>query len=66
MTSFQIYTILEAIADTVEIHKNFGEQRDDWKRLLLNSINMITLSAATMAGVVATGGAGTSNFSIGF
>ncbi|KAF2303741.1 hypothetical protein GH714_021580 [Hevea brasiliensis] len=40
------------------MHKNVGEQRDNWNKLLLNSINMITLTATTMAGVAATGGAG--------
>ncbi|KAF2303737.1 hypothetical protein GH714_021545 [Hevea brasiliensis] len=35
-----------------------GEQRDNWNKLLLNSINMITLTATTMAGIAATGGAG--------
>ncbi|EEF43841.1 probable F-box protein At4g22030 [Ricinus communis] len=54
----QLYAILEAVADRVEMHKNIGEQRDNWNNLLLNSINMITLTAATMTGVAATGGAG--------
>ncbi|KAF2304701.1 hypothetical protein GH714_037527 [Hevea brasiliensis] len=54
----KLYAILEAVADRVEMHKNVGEQRDNWNKLLLNSINMITLTATTMAGVAATGGAG--------
>ncbi|KAF2304951.1 hypothetical protein GH714_000691 [Hevea brasiliensis] len=54
----KLYAILEAVADRVEMHKNVGEQRDNWNELLLNSINMITLTAVTMAGVAATGGAG--------
>ncbi|KAK2644526.1 hypothetical protein Ddye_019721 [Dipteronia dyeriana] len=51
----QLYAILEAVCDRVEMHNNIGEQRDNWNTLLLNSINMITLTAATMAGVAATG-----------
>ncbi|KAF2304704.1 hypothetical protein GH714_037535 [Hevea brasiliensis] len=46
------------VQDRAEMHKNVGEQRDNWNKLLLNSINMITLTATTMAGVAATGGAG--------
>ncbi|XVF27902.1 hypothetical protein REPUB_Repub14bG0149300 [Reevesia pubescens] len=60
MATIQLYAILEAVADRVEMHHNMGEQRDNWNTLLLNSINMITLTAATMAGVTATGGAGVS------
>ncbi|XP_050257110.1 probable F-box protein At4g22030 [Quercus robur] len=52
----QLYALLEAVADRVEMHANIGEQRDNWNTLLLNSINMITLTAATMAGVAATAG----------
>ncbi|KAJ4703883.1 F-box protein [Melia azedarach] len=47
MAATQLYAILEAVADRVEMHKNVGEQRDNWNALLLNSINMITLTAAT-------------------
>ncbi|KAJ9169130.1 hypothetical protein P3X46_020592 [Hevea brasiliensis] len=54
----QLYAILETVADRAEMHKNVGEQRDNWNKLLLNSINMITLTATTMAGVAATGEAG--------
>ncbi|ESW19706.1 hypothetical protein PHAVU_006G148400 [Phaseolus vulgaris] len=54
----QLYAILEAVADRVEMHNNIGQQRDNWNTLLLNSINMITLTATTMAGVAATCGAG--------
>ncbi|OMO64826.1 hypothetical protein COLO4_31799 [Corchorus olitorius] len=56
----QLYAILEAVADRVEMHNNIGEQRENWNALLLNSINMMTLTAATMAGITATGGAGVS------
>ncbi|KAB1221821.1 hypothetical protein CJ030_MR2G025905 [Morella rubra] len=42
------------------MHINIGEQRDNWNTLLLNSINMMTLTAATMAGAAAIGGTGTS------
>ncbi|XP_047164751.1 probable F-box protein At4g22030 [Vigna umbellata] len=54
----KLYAILEAVADRIEMHNNIGEQRDNWNTLLLNSINMITLTATTMAGVAATCGAG--------
>ncbi|EEF43840.1 probable F-box protein At4g22030 [Ricinus communis] len=57
-TTAELYAILEAVADRVEMHKNIGEQRDNWNKLLLNSINMITLTATTMGGVAAAGGAG--------
>ncbi|KAK8642208.1 hypothetical protein V6N13_011564 [Hibiscus sabdariffa] len=60
MATFQLYAILESIADRVEMHNNVGQQRENWNTLLLNSINMITLTAATMAGFTATGGAGAS------
>ncbi|KAF5728579.1 hypothetical protein HS088_TW21G00727 [Tripterygium wilfordii] len=58
MEIFQLCAIMEAVADRVEMHKNIGDQRDNWNTLLLNSINMIVLTAATMAGVLATSGAG--------
>ncbi|GMJ14141.1 F-Box/DUF295 Brassiceae-specific 27 [Hibiscus trionum] len=54
----QLYAILEAVADRVEMHQNIGEQRDNWNTLLLNSINMMTLTATTMAGVSAAIGGG--------
>ncbi|XP_035541667.1 probable F-box protein At4g22030 [Juglans regia] len=54
----QLYSLLEAVADRVEMHTNIRKQRDNWNTLLLNSINMITLTAAIMAGVAAIGGAG--------
>ncbi|KAL5578809.1 hypothetical protein UlMin_011251 [Ulmus minor] len=50
----QLYAILEAVDDRVVMHDNIGEQRENWNTLLLNSINMITLTATTMAGVAAT------------
>ncbi|PPD97820.1 hypothetical protein GOBAR_DD05162 [Gossypium barbadense] len=49
----KLYAIMEAVADRVEMHKNIGEQRDNWNRLLLTSINAMTLSGATMAGLAA-------------
>ncbi|MFQ6669423.1 hypothetical protein Gotur_034671 [Gossypium turneri] len=58
MATFQLYAILEAIGDRVEMHNNIGKQRGNWNTLLLNSINMITLTAATMAGVAAATGFG--------
>ncbi|CAL9022300.1 unnamed protein product [Prunus brigantina] len=57
----QLYAILEAVADRVEMHNNVREWRDNWNTLLLNSINMITLSASLMAGIAGTAaGAGVS------
>nr|XP_023928395.1 probable F-box protein At4g22030 [Quercus suber] len=58
IVSTQLYAILEAVADRVEMHANIGEQRDNWNTLLLNSINMMILTAATMAGVAATAAGG--------
>jgi hypothetical protein len=54
----QLYAILEAVSDRVEMHANIGKQRENWNTLLLNSINMITLTAATMAGAAAIAGTG--------
>ncbi|KAJ4838753.1 hypothetical protein Tsubulata_029164 [Turnera subulata] len=56
-TAAKLYATLEAVADRVEMHRNIGEQRNNWNTLLLNSVNMITLTAATMTGVAATAGA---------
>ncbi|CAM8887599.1 unnamed protein product [Rhodiola kirilowii] len=52
----EVYMILEAVSDRVEMHKNVGEQRNNWNTLLLNSINMMTLTATTMTGLAATCG----------
>ncbi|KAM1347876.1 hypothetical protein ACFX2H_036755 [Malus domestica] len=49
----ELYAIMDTIADRVEMHKNIGAQRDNWNHLLLISINAITLTAATMAGLAA-------------
>ncbi|MED6172705.1 hypothetical protein PIB30_052438 [Stylosanthes scabra] len=50
----ELYAILEAVSDRIEMHQNVGDQRDNWNTLLLNSINMITLAATTMSAVAAT------------
>ncbi|XP_062013536.1 probable F-box protein At4g22030 [Rosa rugosa] len=50
----EIYAIMEVVADRVEMHKNIGAQRDNWNHLLLSSINVITLTAATIAGIAAS------------
>ncbi|RVW40217.1 putative F-box protein [Vitis vinifera] len=47
----ELYAIMEAVADRSEMHKNIGVQRDNWNRLLLNSVNGMTFTAATMAGL---------------
>ncbi|PIN13597.1 hypothetical protein CDL12_13796 [Handroanthus impetiginosus] len=52
----KLYAILEAVSDRVEMHKNIGDQRNDWNSLFLTSINSITLAAATMAGIAAISG----------
>ena len=49
----KLYAIMEAIADRVEMHKNIGEQRNNWNSLLLTSINTITLTASMMTGMAA-------------
>ncbi|CAI8590689.1 unnamed protein product [Vicia faba] len=51
--TIQLYAVLEAVSDRIEMHQNIGEQRNSWNDLLLNSINMITLTATTMSGVAA-------------
>lgn len=51
--TIQLYAVLEAVSDRVEMHQNIGEQRNNWNNLLLNSTNMITLTATAMAGVAA-------------
>ncbi|KAG7959454.1 hypothetical protein I3843_10G070800 [Carya illinoinensis] len=45
-------------ANDWKMHTNVGQQRDNWNTLLLNSINMITLTAAAMVGAAAIGGSG--------
>ncbi|KAI3419261.1 Aminomethyltransferase [Psidium guajava] len=52
-TITKLYAILEAVEDRVEMHDNIGEQRDNWNKLLLNSVNMMTLTATTMAAMAA-------------
>ncbi|PON91258.1 Petal formation-expressed [Trema orientale] len=47
----KMYAVLEAVSDRVEMHKNIGAQRDNWNSLLLTSVNAITFTAATMAGI---------------
>ncbi|EEF43836.1 probable F-box protein At4g22030 [Ricinus communis] len=54
MVISKLYAIMEIVADRVEMHKNIGEQRDNWNRLLLTSTNAIILTAATMSGLAAT------------
>ncbi|KAI6704549.1 hypothetical protein NL676_007511 [Syzygium grande] len=52
-TITKLHAILEAVEDRVEMHNNIGEQRDNWNKLLLNSVNMMTLTATTMAAMAA-------------
>ncbi|XP_010496364.1 PREDICTED: probable F-box protein At4g22030 [Camelina sativa] len=47
----RLNTVLEEVMDRIEMHKNIGDQRNNWNSLLLNSVNMITLTAALMAGM---------------
>ncbi|XXG49490.1 hypothetical protein AAC387_Pa02g3664 [Persea americana] len=51
MATIKLYATAEVVADRVEMHANIGEQRNNWNNLLSNSINAITLTAATMAGL---------------
>ncbi|KAI3419266.1 Aminomethyltransferase [Psidium guajava] len=52
-TSAKLYAILEAVEDRVEMHENIGKQRDSWNKLLLNSVNMMSLTATTTAAISA-------------
>ncbi|PHT30335.1 hypothetical protein CQW23_30125 [Capsicum baccatum] len=52
----KLYSIKEAIADRVEMHRNIGEQRSQWNSMLLTSINGITLAAAILTGLAASNG----------
>nr|XP_034927999.1 probable F-box protein At4g22030 [Populus alba] len=54
----KLYAIMEAVADRIEMHKNIGEQRDNWNHLLLSSIHAMTLTAATMCGLAAASASG--------
>ncbi|XWS09780.1 hypothetical protein CRYUN_Cryun39dG0018600 [Craigia yunnanensis] len=56
----EMYAIMDIIADRVEMHKNIGAQRDHWNCLLLNSVNGMTGTAVTMAGIAAVIGGGAS------
>lgn len=47
----KLFTILEALGDRVEMHKNIGEQRDNWNSLFLISVNMMLLAAAIVVGM---------------
>ncbi|KAF2303708.1 hypothetical protein GH714_021387 [Hevea brasiliensis] len=58
MVIARLYAIMEVVADRVEMHKNIGEQRDNWNNLLLTSINAVTLTAATMCGLAAVNASG--------
>ncbi|KAJ0082675.1 hypothetical protein Patl1_09975 [Pistacia atlantica] len=58
----KLYEMMEAVADRVEMHKNIGEQRNNWNQLLLSSINAITLTASLMTGIAATSGVNGSGF----
>ncbi|GFY91732.1 hypothetical protein Acr_08g0001280 [Actinidia rufa] len=58
MVIAKLYMIMETIADRVEMHKNIGEQRNNWNSLLLTSINTITLTASMMTGMAAMSGGG--------
>ncbi|CAN6980474.1 unnamed protein product [Brassica oleracea var. botrytis] len=47
----RLVAVLEEVMDRIEMHKNIGDQRNNWNSLLLSSVNMITLTAALMAGI---------------
>ncbi|KAI6704542.1 hypothetical protein NL676_007504 [Syzygium grande] len=52
-TIIKLYAILDAVEDRVEMHDNISEQRDNWNKLPLNSVNMMTLTATTMVAMAA-------------
>ena len=54
----KLHLIMEVISDRLEMHKIIGIQRDNWNNLLLSSINMMTLSAASMVGLTAVASTG--------
>ncbi|CAJ2649480.1 unnamed protein product [Trifolium pratense] len=54
--TMQLYAVFDSVSDRIEMHKNIGEQRQNWNNLLLNNINMITLTATTLTGVAAASG----------
>jgi hypothetical protein len=54
----KFHLIMEIISDRIDMHKNIGIQRDNWNKLLLSSINMMTLSASTMVGLAAVASTG--------
>ncbi|KAG9439214.1 hypothetical protein H6P81_019379 [Aristolochia fimbriata] len=49
----KLLAIAEIVGDRAEMHYNVAEQRDNWNKLLLTSINVLVLFAATMAGLSA-------------
>lgn len=51
----KLHAVAATAADRAEMHDIIGEQRADWNKLLVNSINSITLAAAAMAGLSAVG-----------
>ncbi|XP_073274585.1 probable F-box protein At4g22030 [Primulina huaijiensis] len=54
----EMYAIMDIVADRVEMHRNIGEQRNNWNHLLLTSVNSMTATAAIMAGIAAGTAAG--------
>ncbi|XP_057434347.1 probable F-box protein At4g22030 [Lotus japonicus] len=58
MEVVKLHLIMENVADRMEMHKNIGAQRDNWNHLLLTSVNMMILSAASMAGLAAVASSG--------
>ncbi|CAM9000691.1 unnamed protein product [Rhodiola kirilowii] len=61
----EMYMLLEAVSDRVEMHKNVGEQRNNWNTLMLNSINMMTLTATAMSGLAAACSSGAESSHVG-
>ncbi|KAK4284346.1 hypothetical protein QN277_001192 [Acacia crassicarpa] len=43
----QLHSILKAVVDRVEMHKNIGEQHKNWNSLLWNCINIMTVRLNT-------------------
>ncbi|KAF6173281.1 hypothetical protein GIB67_026976 [Kingdonia uniflora] len=52
----ELYAIMEAVSERIELHVIVKDQRNNWNSLLLNSVNTITMSAAMMVALTSTTG----------
>lgn len=60
-TRSRMYAVAETVADRAEMHAIIADQRADWNKLLLGSMNSIILAAATMAGLSSVPAIGTAS-----